>query len=64
MRDAEVVNEPGTFDLDKFRFDASVPLVTDPDNLIYLGARFGSRHYKFSQHGPRGGGTTRSTRSA
>jgi hypothetical protein len=48
MRDAEVVNEPGTFDLDKFRFDASVPLVTDPDNLIYLGARFGSRHYKFS----------------
>jgi hypothetical protein len=49
MRDAKVINEPGSFDLDKFKLDATVPLVTDPDNLFYVGGRFGSRHYNFSK---------------
>ena len=48
LYDAEVKNEPGSFDLDNYRIDATVPFVVDPDNQIRVGARYGARHYKFS----------------
>jgi len=48
MPDASLKNEPGSFDLDRLRFDMTLPLAIDPDNMIYLGGRFGVQRYNFS----------------
>ena len=49
MFDAEVQDEPGSFDLDRYRFDMTLPIAVDPDNVVYFGGRFGARHYDFSE---------------
>lgn len=49
MPDAKLKNEPGKFDLDRLRFDMTLPIPVDPDHLLYFGGRFGVRRYDFNK---------------
>ena len=48
MPNATLNGEPGKFDLDRLRFDMTLPIPVDPDVVLYLGGRFGVRRYDFN----------------